>query len=204
MQRDELSDAGGVFAALDLDHHPVADAQAVRWNVFCFHNPRASPEARASGNGSEIANAVGAIIQRVLQTLEGHDGADEHRGKAEGKHPVGDRLTSGQFGFGAVLVDMDPLLVAGGFCKLVDAGLGDFEPIADAYLGADGRFDLFKSVEYPHGGLFRIASDFHLRYPVRYRKLGFGYRHHLRYADAGSCLQEGNPARLQIPGRPGP
>jgi hypothetical protein len=40
--------------------------------------------------------------------------------------------------FRAVLVDVDPLLVAGCVRKLVDAVLGDLDPIAGADFGADG------------------------------------------------------------------
>ena len=42
---------------------------------------------------------------------------------------------------GPVLVDMDPLLVAGRFREAVDTILRDLDPVAGADLGADGGLE---------------------------------------------------------------
>jgi hypothetical protein len=50
----------------------------------------------------------------------------------------------------ALLVDVNPLLVAGRLRELVDAVLRDLDPVADADLGPDSGSEVVKSVEYPH------------------------------------------------------
>ena len=48
-----------------------------------------------------------------------------------------DGCAVGRFGPCAFGVQMNPLMVAGGFGELVDAVLGDFEPVADGDFLAD-------------------------------------------------------------------
>jgi len=57
----------------------------------------------------------------------------------------------------AILVDMDPLLVAGRFREFVDAILGDLDPFAGTDFGTDGCLDLIEPAEYPHGRMLRMA-----------------------------------------------
>jgi hypothetical protein len=61
-----------------------------------------------------------------------------------------DGRTARQLTFGTFLIDMNPLFVAGGIGKPVDALLGYLDPVADPDLAADGGFDLVEAVEYPH------------------------------------------------------
>ena len=63
---------------------------------------------------------------------------------------MGDGGAAGQLFLRALLVDMDPLLVAGRFRELVDSLLRDFNPVAHTDFGADGGFDFVEVAEYPH------------------------------------------------------
>src|SRR5690349_7517951 len=85
-----------------------------------------------------------------------------------------DCLATRHFRLGAFLVDMDPLFVTGGIRKLVDAILGDLDPVADADLLANGGFEFVESVEYPHGvdPVFRasfpaLCPEWRVRLPSR-------------------------------------
>ena len=49
--------------------------------------------------------------------------------QGERKKAVGDGGGVGRFPLGAIGIEVDPLAVFGGFGKLADALLGDFEPI---------------------------------------------------------------------------
>jgi hypothetical protein len=51
---------------------------------------------------------------------------------------VGNGLASGQFLLGALLVDVNPLLVAGCLREQIDTILGYLDPVADADLRAEG------------------------------------------------------------------
>src|SRR4051812_29378268 len=61
-----------------------------------------------------------------------------------------DSLAARHLRFRALLIDMDPLLVAGRIRKLVDAILRNLDPVADADLCADGGSEIFETVEYAH------------------------------------------------------
>src|SRR5687767_1993271 len=67
---------------------------------------------------------------------------------------MGDGGAAGQFLLGALLIDMNPLLVAGRFREEVDPLLRYLDPFAHADLGADGSFDLAE-----------VAEDTHVRDP---------------------------------------
>ena len=77
---------------------------------------------------------VGAVVQRALQSLEAHHRTDEHRRQAEREQAMGNGLPARHLGLGALLVDVNPLLIAGCFGKLVDAVLRHFYPVAGADL----------------------------------------------------------------------
>src|SRR6267378_3764903 len=64
-----------------------------------------------------------------------------------------DGLTTRRLACGAFRVDMNPLLVAGRLGELVDAVLGDLDPVADADLGADSGLELIEIVEHSHRAL---------------------------------------------------
>src|SRR6201999_3654450 len=78
---------------------------------------------------------------------------------------VRDGLAARHLLFGPVLVDMDPLLVAGRFRELGDAILRDVDPVARPDFGADRCLDLVEAVEYPHGHLLRIAGRVRSSFP---------------------------------------
>src|SRR5579871_3017083 len=132
------------------------DPQTIRRNVLGFGDAGASSQARTGRNGREVADTVRAIVQRVLQAPEAHDRANEHRGETEREQSVSDGLAAGEFGSGPILINVNPLLVAGCFRKGVDTSLRDLDPFADAHLGADGRLDVVESVEYPHDRRLRV------------------------------------------------
>ena len=50
---------------------------------------------------------------------------------------MGDRLTARHLALGALDIDMDPLMIAGGIGEFVDKRLVDGKPIADADFLAD-------------------------------------------------------------------
>src|SRR6516164_5189254 len=84
VQRDQLGDAGRTLAAFDLDDQAIVDLQAVGRHVLGFRDCDESPQTRAGGHWREIADTVGAIVERILQSLEADDRADEHGCEAEG------------------------------------------------------------------------------------------------------------------------
>ena len=63
---------------------------------------------------------------------------------------MSDGLAAGQLLLCPVLVDMDPLLVAGRLRKTVDAILGDLNPFADADLGANRSLEFAEVAEDAH------------------------------------------------------
>src|ERR1700742_4233337 len=162
VQRDQLCDTSRALAAFDLDQKAIVDAQAVGRHVLCLGDGGPPPQTGAGRDRREVADAVRAVVQRILQPLQPHHRSNEHRSKAEREKPVGDGLAAGQLPLRTVLVDMNPLLVAGGVGELIDPVLCDLDPVARADFGADGRFDLLEAVEYPHDRVLRtgVRSSF--------------------------------------------
>jgi hypothetical protein len=70
--------------------------------------------------------------------------------EAERQQPVRDGAAAGKLLLCTLLVDMNPLLVAGRLRETVDTVLGDLNPVVDTDLGARGRFDFVEAIEYPH------------------------------------------------------
>src|SRR5580692_2793776 len=119
MQRDQLRNTGGALAAFDLNDEAIVGAQPVGWHVLRFGDDRASPQPGTGRDRQKVADAVRTIVQRVLQSLEAHDGSNEHGRQAEREKSVSNGLAAWQRMFRAVMVDVDPLLVAGCIRKLV-------------------------------------------------------------------------------------
>src|SRR5262249_7157255 len=69
---------------------------------------------------------------------------------------VGDSLAARHLSARALLIDMDPLLVTGRFRELVDAILRHLDPVADADLGANSRFDFVEVAKCSHGAASQI------------------------------------------------
>ena len=71
---------------------------------------------------------------------------------------MSDGLAAREFLCCPVLVDVDPLLVAARLRKAVDTILGDFNPFADADLGASRSLQFAEVAEDAHVGAPRTAS----------------------------------------------
>ncbi len=56
-----------------------------------------------------------------------------------------------RFAAGALHVDVDPLMIAGGFGELVDLLLGDLDPVADGHFLALQAFQFFERSDGTHG-----------------------------------------------------
>src|SRR6185295_13956267 len=89
----------------------------------------------------------------IAQTLQPNHRPNEERREREGQQTVGNGAAAGQLLFRALLVDVNPLLVAGRFRELVDSLLRDLDPVACADLSADGGFDLVEGAEDTHARL---------------------------------------------------
>src|SRR4051794_12745830 len=101
-------------------------------------------------DGEEVADPVRAIVQGVVKSFEPHHGSNEHRCEAERQQPVSDGDATRKLLFRPVLVDVDPLIVAGRLRKEVDALLGDIDPLACADLAANRRLELTEVAEDAH------------------------------------------------------
>src|SRR6266487_5118865 len=90
------------------------------------------------------------------------------RDQREREQSMRDRFPTGRFACGAFHVDVDPLLVASRFGELVDAILGDFHPVADADLGADGALEVVKVFEHAHLAtpVVRLANEPRVKLPI--------------------------------------
>lgn len=85
----------------------------------------------------------------------------------------------------ALLVDMDPLLVAGRFRELVDSFLRDFDPVARADLGAEGGFNFVEVAR-----MFVTWSDLHFGDGVGNDEFGVRYGNDLGDADIRRGFQQ--------------
>src|SRR4051812_46701693 len=85
--------------------------------------------------------------------------------------------------FRRLLVDMDPLLVAGRLRKQVDAFLSDIDPFAGTNLGADGFLDFTEVAEAVHVPR-PVSSDLHFRNISRDGQVRLRYCHYLGNSDA--------------------
>jgi NAD(P)-dependent dehydrogenase (short-subunit alcohol dehydrogenase family) len=150
MQRNQLGNTGRALAAFDLDHEMVVHAQPVGGNVLGFRNGDPAAQPRAGRDRREIADAIGAVVERVPQVLQPDHGPNEQWCKRQREQAVRDGATAGHFLLRALLVDVDPLLVAGSFCKLIDALLCHLYPVTGADLGANSGFDRGEVAEYAH------------------------------------------------------
>src|SRR5712671_2596952 len=74
------------------------------------------------------------------------------------KSPCSDGLATRQLFFCPVMVDMNPLLIAGRLRKAVDTILGDFNPFAGPDLGANRRLEFTEVAEDAHVGFPRTCT----------------------------------------------
>src|SRR5690349_6046851 len=113
MYGDQLGDAGRTLTALHLDGHSIGNLQAVRRHIRRRGDGHAAAEPRAGRHRREVADAVRAIVQGVLQSVDLYDRTDEARCQPEREQAVRDRGPPRQLAADPVDVDMDPLVVAG-------------------------------------------------------------------------------------------
>lgn len=73
------------------------------------------------------------------QTDDPHHRANKEGSKREGEQAMSDGGGAWRFSPGALLIDVDPLLVAGRLRELVDPLLRHLDPVADADLGLERR-----------------------------------------------------------------
>src|SRR5260370_34964995 len=108
---------------------------------------------------------------------------------------MGDGPATRQLFFRPVLVDMDPLLVAGRVGKAIDTILRDLNPFAGSDLGADGRFEFTEVAEDTHVGFPPnvpfVWSDLHFRNARWTEQFILRYLHNFLYGDAGGRLHHG-------------
>jgi len=94
------------------------------------------------------ADLVEAIVHSHLHSLKTGNGLGIEEGRErEGQESVRNGSAEGRLPLGALGVGVDPLPVARGVGEGVHALLGDFEPAADADLGADGLLHVFHAFE---------------------------------------------------------
>src|SRR5260370_42289838 len=102
---------------------------------------------------------------------------------------MGDGPATRPLSFRPVLVDMDPLLVAGRLGKAIDTILSDLNPFAGSDLGADGRFEFTEVAEDPHVGfppnVSLVWSDLHFRTARCNEQISLRHRHNFIDGDAG-------------------
>jgi len=78
---------------------------------------------------------------------------------------MGDRHLARQFAGRAILVDVNPLFVAGCFSEGVDAVLAYFDPLARANFGTGSGFEFIEVLENSHQDFLRmnVPAQFEVR-----------------------------------------
>ena len=180
VQSNQLGNTGRALAALDLDHEMIVGAQAIRRHVLRLGDRDAAAQPRPRRHRRQIPYPVRAVVQRGAQSLQPDHRPDEERCERERQQTVGDGGAAGQFLFGALLIDMDPLLVAGRFREAVDAVLSHLDPVAGADLCADRGVDMVEVGECPQVRHRSSVCDI-----VGNDEFGLRDGHHLADAHAG-------------------
>jgi len=144
---DGVDHAAGAIAALDLDGNAHGGLDGAVLHLLDLHELAAAAHPGAHGNGSGEAQLVGAVVDPHGDLLHLHDLGQEEIDQGLGEISVGDALAEGAV-LGALGVDVDPLMVAGGIGELVDARLVDLEPVAVAEVLSYGSLEVRGGLEY--------------------------------------------------------
>src|SRR5215470_13682152 len=112
---DDLADQGGLGLPLDLDGHLGADAHTVTGHFLGAGNALAHADSRAGLDRGDEANLVRAVVDAAAALLDLEQRGGHPRNERQREKPVGDRLAAGQLLLRPLDVDVDPLMVAGGF-----------------------------------------------------------------------------------------
>src|SRR5882762_2754621 len=133
---DPLGDAAGFGGAFALDRDVPDDLVPLVDLLECARGDSRA-DARAGRHRRDEPDAVEAVIDRQPQAGEAKGVADECAHQRQGQEPVRDGGPERRLHGRARFVDVNPLLIASRVGELIDAGLRDFEPLADGDLLAD-------------------------------------------------------------------
>ena len=105
--------------------------------------------ARTGRHHAGEAHFVAAVVDAALYVVDVRNLMAEHRNQRQGQKAVGDRLAARHLALGALGIDMDPLVVAGGLGELVDPRLRDVDPVADADFLTHHLLHVVRMREFP-------------------------------------------------------
>src|SRR5579859_2428961 len=108
----------------------------------------ARPQARAHPYRRGETQAVESIVDAHLRLAELQRHIEEVAQQGQRQKTVRDRHAERRFTARAFDIDVDPLMVSGGFGKAVDALLRNFQPVADHDFLADLAGQLLETAEY--------------------------------------------------------
>jgi len=180
-----------------------------------FNRRRREPRAnaRADWHRRDEAHPVHTVVDRHAQTMKGHRVADEGTQKRQRQEAVRDRGLERRFGRRAHGVGVDPLAVAGRLGELIDARLGDLEPVADRDFLADAiaqrrRTSVMsimspRRLRYKTRGLRRRASRAAGPAPSS-RRIALGTRAHARALSASPRCRRSTIGPPRWRGKPKP
>src|SRR5260370_7898248 len=128
----------------------IVHAKAIRRHILSFGDRETAAQLRARRNRCQIPYPVSAVVEGIAHTLQAHHRSNEERCEREPQQSVGDGGATWQLLLRALLVDMNPLLVARRFRELLDSFLRNLNPVARAALAAAARFAPSAPFNYPH------------------------------------------------------
>ncbi|SPA54535.1 exported protein of unknown function [Cupriavidus taiwanensis] len=142
---DGFSHAGGLGLAFDFHGHAHHRLHAAIQGLGA-HQLAHAAHACAHAHRRRKTHLVAAVIDAPLHALDGDQLGQELVDQRQRQVAVRDAGAVGALR-GALRVDVQPLVVAGGMGELVDLLLGDAGPGAGAEVVADGGVDVFGAAE---------------------------------------------------------
>src|SRR5436309_551854 len=148
VEHHHLVDERGPVLADHMDVDLLGELRALGLGLDA-HQARAGVDLRARAHRAHEAELVGAVVGRVPVAGELPAGAPvQAREEAQRQEAVRDRAAERALPFGALHVDVDPLVVPGELGKAVDHLLGDLDRLAPRAEGdADLALELLDVVE---------------------------------------------------------
>ena len=142
---DGVHHTAGAFAAFDFDAHAH---HCLHGLAQCFdpHHLAMAANSRTDLDRCREAQPVSATVDAHGQIFELHQLRHKQIGQRQSQVAVGDAGTERPAG-GALRVDMDPLMIAGGLGKQVDPLLGQQQPVGAPQIHALGRQQLRGTAE---------------------------------------------------------
>ena len=135
-----LGDARRFVRSFTLDCHRKYKLDCIA-EIFEGSKRKSSAYPRTCTDGRNKANSIQSVVDCALPRLfKLHRVLHQRTEQRKRQEAVRDRRPVRGFFFGAFTIEVNPLPVAGGFCKRGDAFLGYAEPIAYCDFTADEIF----------------------------------------------------------------